>query len=485
MVRIGRRIAAATLISSALMFGVPQQAAQANIAPCSVTWGTYVEGIPWDPSMTAVRNLDTAIGRHSSIIHYYAQWGDNGSGNFSANQPWMLNAVKGYASVGVSGATPLITWEPWSGGGASNNQFPLPQIASGGFDSYVDSWAVGLRGYGSPVLLDWGHEMDGNWYPWGYGVNGNTAAQYIAAFRHVHDRFVAAGAGNVQFVWNPNVWNPSGADQRSFYPGDGYVDWMAIDVYNWGANGGGWGTLSAGLAGTYSKLAGMSSKPMMLAEWASAEPVAGDPAGVTKGQWIIDAASAIATQFTRLKAVVWFSPTGGPFALNSSADSIAGAASAFGGCGSTPPPPPPTAPPTSPPTAPPTAAPTAPPTASPAPLPRPTRTPPSSPGPTHTSPTPSHGGGSTPKPSHSASSSGSTTPKPVGGGSRPPTGPSAPKATQPASTSPVATILAAFKTDPGMRVAMAGLTLCFLAFLVWAASRVYFAVKGPRRRDAS
>src|SRR6266516_380600 len=155
--------------------------------------------------------------------------------------------------------------------------------------------------------------MDGDWYPWGYGVNGNTPADLIAAYRHVHDRFELAGATNVQFVWNVNFWNFSGVDQRDFYPGDAYVDWMAVDAYN--------------------RLASLNAdKPMMLAEWASAEPTSGDPPGVTKGQWIIDAARSLGDQFPRIKAVVWFNLTGTPFALDSSSDSLAGAQTAFGGC---------------------------------------------------------------------------------------------------------------------------------------------------------
>src|SRR5207245_478165 len=240
-------------------------------------------------------------------------------------------------SAGVTGATPLITWEAWGPAPmtVANNTFPLSKIAAGTFDVYIDSWAVGLRTYGGPVLLDVGHEMDGNWYPWGYGVNGNTVADYIAAFRHVHDRFVLAGATNVQFVWNPNVWNAAGVDQTVFYPGDAYVDWMAIDVYNWGANGGGWGSLAFGLTvvNTYARVAALNTtKPMMLAEYGSAEPVAADPLGVTKGQWILDAAAAMGSQFTRLQAAIWFSDTGTTFALDSSADSMAGAKTAFGGC---------------------------------------------------------------------------------------------------------------------------------------------------------
>jgi beta-mannanase len=296
----------------------------------------YVTGIPWDSSMAAIRNLDTAVNRHSSIVHWFAQWGDYGAGNFSVNQPWMLNAVRNYTSVGVTGATPLITWEPWGPDPytVANNTFPLRQIGAGAFDSYIDSWANGLRGYGGPVMLDFAHEMDGNWYPWGYGVNGNTTVDYIAAYRHVHDRFAAAGATNVQFVWNVDIWNPAGINPTAFYPGDAYVDWMAIDVFNWGASGGGWASLSQGLDAVhvYTNLAALSAKPIMLAEWASAEAVASDPPGVSKSQWILDAAKALGSNYPRITAAIWFSGRGTPFALDSSSASLSAANTAFGGC---------------------------------------------------------------------------------------------------------------------------------------------------------
>ena len=167
-------------------------------------------------------------------------------------------------------------------------------------------------------------------------MNGNTPADYVAAYQHVHDRFALAGATNVQWVWNVNVWNPLGVDQRIFYPGDAYVDWMAIDVFNWGASAGGWSSLAQGLhaTGVYTHLADMSSRPMMLAEWASVEAGPQDPPAVSKAEWISDAATDLGAHFDRIKAVVWFSSSGTPFALDSSPQSLAAAQAAFGGCDS-------------------------------------------------------------------------------------------------------------------------------------------------------
>ena len=333
--RLGAILLASLLLVVAAL-SVSPRAAHAATLPCTVQWGMYDTNTPWDPNETAIKNLDAAVNRHSSIVHWFAQWGDAGSGDFSANQPWMLSNVRAYSSVGVMGSTPFITWEPWGPAPytAGNNTFPLQQIAAGTFDPYIDSWANGLHTYGGAVLLDFGHEMDGNWYPWGYGVNGNTPADFIAAYRHIHDRFALAAATNVQFVWTADIWNPAGIDPTAFYPGDAYVDRMAIDVFNWGAAGGGWASLSQGLEAThvYSRLTALSSRPLMLGEWASTEATPSDPAGASKSQWILDAAQAIGTTYTRITAVVWFNWAGSPFALDSSPASLSAANSAFGGC---------------------------------------------------------------------------------------------------------------------------------------------------------
>src|ERR1700736_5959117 len=294
-----------------LTAGLAPTTAQAAILPCSVSWGLYVSGDPWDASMANIRNLDTQLNRHAEIVHWYAQWGDTGSGSFKANQPKLLNIVHTYNSVGVTGSIPLINWEPWGPHySATVADFPLTAIAAGQFDAYIDSWATGLRAIPYPVLLNFGHEMNGNWYPWGNGVNGNTAAQYVAAYQHVHDRFVVAGATNVKFVWNPDQWSTSGISAAAFYPGDGAVDWMAIDAYNWNSS---WRTPYADIQGVYGQIAPLNTKPIMLAETGSQFA---PPAGATppsQAAWITALAQTLPRSFPRIRAVVWFNELKGSF----------------------------------------------------------------------------------------------------------------------------------------------------------------------------
>lgn len=120
------------------------------------------------------------------------------------------------------------------------------------------------------------HEMDGDWYPWGQ-VGGNTAAQFISAWRHIRDRFFSQNVNNVKFVWCPNNSNTKGIDQTDFFPGDYYVDWICLDAYaaDTGTSFVQTITTHCNPRNPYDRLTAISTKPMMIAEWGANEPANG------------------------------------------------------------------------------------------------------------------------------------------------------------------------------------------------------------------
>jgi hypothetical protein len=91
-----------------------------------------------------------------------------------------------------------------------------------------------------PVFLRFGHEANGDWYPWHpqYSVKYNipdtvSNETYITAWRNFAN-LIHSNAPNVAMVWAPNQGN--GPDPLPFYedvyPGDQYVDWVGMSVYN-------------------------------------------------------------------------------------------------------------------------------------------------------------------------------------------------------------------------------------------------------------
>ncbi len=138
------------------------------------------------------------------------------------------------------GALPVVSWEPRPtvqpmGPDSDNTTEPgykLSTIIDGSHDEYIDRVAGEVRDLGLPVAIRFAHEMNGNWFPWSEERNGNSKGEFVAAWRHVHDRFVAADATNAIWIWSPNVVTARPSVRLApLYPGDDYVDWMGMVGY--------------------------------------------------------------------------------------------------------------------------------------------------------------------------------------------------------------------------------------------------------------
>ncbi len=279
----------------------PAALARQGMAGEPVALGVYLLDVLDDPAV--LEDFATAIGRTPAYAVWYEGWAGNHFG------PWQQAHLDTFDAWGM---TPVISWDPFDPHGDPIDQpaFKLANIARGDFDAYVDSWAAGLVAYGKPVYVSFAHEMNGNWTPWGIGVNGNEPGDFILAWRHVHDRFTAASATNVRWVWTPNEdYEGVPALAATVYPGDDYVDWFGMNGFNWGAAvhwancdcQSAWRTFKQVFDTTYANLQRLGEKPIMIGETASSE-VGGD-----KGGWISRAMLYdLPTNYPQVRAFTWF-----------------------------------------------------------------------------------------------------------------------------------------------------------------------------------
>lgn len=257
--------------ASAVPSAAPRVPTQAT---ASVLWGLWEPH--WQTNGTTDFNVytrvETQLGRRADLIHWYGNW----------DESWDYDG--GLVSQVIrSQRTPMITWEAWNR--------PLAAIAAGQFDGYIDSWAKGMAAYPThPILLRIFHEFNDpqagdSGYPWGVGGgNGNRPADLVAAWRHIHDRFVAAGANNVRFVWCPDGVNLDLQRLQASYPGDSYVDFAGWDTYGYDT------------ANDYQTLSRVTQKPVVLAEIGSTDPA-----------WVNDLTSKLRLEtYGRIRALVWF-----------------------------------------------------------------------------------------------------------------------------------------------------------------------------------
>ena len=138
-------------------------------------------------------------------------------------------------NVRAKGYTPVLAWT-WMNYADPEHSPDLKGVPLGQYDWYLDDWIAGLKKFRTPVFIRLSHEMNGRWFPYsqGYTKNPNavTAEDYVKYWRYVVDRFRKAGVTNVAWVWCINGDYRGETPRKLYWPGDGYVDWLGIDVYS-------------------------------------------------------------------------------------------------------------------------------------------------------------------------------------------------------------------------------------------------------------
>jgi mannan endo-1,4-beta-mannosidase len=264
------------------------------------TIGDQITGTqaPWD--MNAVASFEQIAGKPVSLVNFFAPFA-NCSGSSCDFYEFPTGPMEG---IRDHGSIPVYSWASQSiPSQTSEPDFQLADTISGRYDEFIRRFAEDARDWGHPFFLRFNWEMNGNWFPWMEGVNGNQPGESVAAWRHVHDIFTEVGADNVTWVWCPNV-DPRGklGNLASLYPGDSYVDWTGLDGYNWGPSRGGWADFDSLYSSTYRAIADSlaPNKPMMIGEMGSSE------SGGSKAAWIRDALGAIPARYPKIRGVLWF-----------------------------------------------------------------------------------------------------------------------------------------------------------------------------------
>ncbi len=123
-------------------------------------------------------------------------------------------------------------------------QYPDPQLqdmAGGAYDDAIrgmvdqltTSRTPGFEGFKTIYFrLGWEMNLPGTWFA---GQDQQTIADWVLAFQHVAvvlRQQAAANNATALIVWNPGtvVWGVQNVTQV-FYPGDSYVDVIAVDMY--------------------------------------------------------------------------------------------------------------------------------------------------------------------------------------------------------------------------------------------------------------
>jgi mannan endo-1,4-beta-mannosidase len=283
-------------------------AAAAKSAPRPAYWGAWIgdqltgQAAPWD--MGTVERFEQLVGKGMSLVEFSSPFSECDSGGchgFQFPAPQM-EAIRQHGSI------PVLSWgsEIIPRDSAQQPDAQLSDVIEGRYDSYIGQFAAEAAAWGHPFFLRFDWEMNGDWLPWSEQANGNSPGQFIAAWRHVHDIFAAAGATNATWVWCPYADEKNKyPSMKRYYPGSRYVDWTGLDAYNWGQNPVNpqrWKSFGKLFAGSYAKLTKSVAprKPVMIAEFAST------PNGGNKGLWIRNMFAKLPSKYPRVRALIWF-----------------------------------------------------------------------------------------------------------------------------------------------------------------------------------
>ena len=124
-------------------------------------------------------------------------------------QPFPMDWAKRVAALGIA---PHIAMEPNDG---------LDVVKD---DAYLQQFARDAAACGAPIFLRFASEMNGTWV-----IYNKDPKQYVEKFRLVHD-VMARYAPNVAMLWC--VFTDPIRNIPNYYPGDEYVDWVGVNIYN-------------------------------------------------------------------------------------------------------------------------------------------------------------------------------------------------------------------------------------------------------------
>ncbi len=175
--------------------------------PSSGAWvGAWVK--PEVPTQSgqvaAVAKFERSLGRSLDVVQVYHQWEDD----------FPSDADKNFVA---QGRTLLLSWS-----GADTRV-----IVTGRYDEQIKARAEEVKALGAPILLRWRWEMNRP------NLAGSvwSAADYVAAWKHIRKIFTEVGATNAAWVWCPIATDFQATGGPAYYPGDDQVEWLCTDVY--------------------------------------------------------------------------------------------------------------------------------------------------------------------------------------------------------------------------------------------------------------
>ena len=225
-----------------LIFIASANAQKVTLPEKGAYFGAYVDAGPMAEEVRSyeVQGFESLIGKSLAWVYFSNNWTD---GNIQFPQENVEKCRK-------MGRIPYIRLMPWSvdaGDGRADPVFTMDAFLQGKFDDQLINWARQASKSPGPIILEFGPEVNGSWFPWNGQWNGGARANRYGdskladgpeKFRDVYRRVITLFkiGGLTEATWVLHVdtgrmpeasWNKT----ENYYPGDEYIDWIGLSVF--------------------------------------------------------------------------------------------------------------------------------------------------------------------------------------------------------------------------------------------------------------
>ena len=185
-----------------------------------------------------IQRFEQLAGKPVAWAYFSDNWYD--SIRFPARQTAIIHQA---GSVPFIRMMPRSEFEEYE----ADTLYSMQHIIDGRFDAALLQWFAEAAALDYPLLVEFGTEMNGDWFPWNGLYNGGGDTQHYGdpqipdgperfrdAFRHIVMLSRQAGATNITWFFHLDAeaepdtgWNRF----ENYFPGDDYVDWVGVSVY--------------------------------------------------------------------------------------------------------------------------------------------------------------------------------------------------------------------------------------------------------------
>ncbi len=222
-------------------------------------------------------NYEQAVGKTAAWVYFSHNWFRGRAFPFETAE-WIRD----------TGSVPYIRLMLWSEiiRYDADPVFAQQAIIDGDFDADLEAWCEAGRDFGTALIVEYGTEVNGEWFPWNglYNGGGTTDGygdpsypdgpeRFRDAYRHIIQVCRDAGAENITWVFHVNDGDWPREDWNAFenyYPGDEYIDWLGLSIYGAQTPTSEWcDDLTAMMDEFYPRLTALApDKPIIIAEFA-------------------------------------------------------------------------------------------------------------------------------------------------------------------------------------------------------------------------